>query len=280
MTALTPEQIEEGKRLLNMARQAAAKYAGLMERGMLVSPAQQHCVVLEEAILTAASEAEALRARVAELEAQAAEWGDAVEGLSELSCDIRIRAEQEAEALRAEVGRLREAVDKTREAFDEVWPFYEGEHYYDHPCSVRVRALIEAADALAMPGAEVGRLRGAALVFKPADEIPNVTPGTCKLFIAAIRRGGRPTVYTVPAYFLNAMPLVMNDGEGCGNCPDDDSHADGCPQTGWHDCKEKDGWDEYFGALLTGNDELVAWAEIPAFTPTPIRGAAAGGSGE
>jgi len=63
----------------------------------------------------------------------------------------RDAAQSALRAREAEVGRLREAVDKTREAFDEVWPFYEGEHYYDHPCSVRVRALIEAADALASP---------------------------------------------------------------------------------------------------------------------------------
>ena len=51
-------------------------------------------------------------------------------------------------ALRARAEKAEAALEKTREAFEEVWPFYEGEHYYDHPCSVRVRALIEQADAL------------------------------------------------------------------------------------------------------------------------------------
>lgn len=55
-------------------------------------------------------------------------------------------AKEQVERARAE--KAEAALEKTREAFEEVWPFYEGEHYYDHPCSVRVRALIEQADVL------------------------------------------------------------------------------------------------------------------------------------
>lgn len=133
MTALTPEQIETGARLLE---EVANDYRLSCEKRAAVRHA-----------LATASEAEGLRNKTAALETNIA----SVMRRSDHHQARADKAEQEAEALRAEVGRLREAVDKTREAFDEVWPFYEGEHYYDHPCSVRVRALIEAADALASP---------------------------------------------------------------------------------------------------------------------------------
>jgi len=29
-----------------------------------------------------------------------------------------------------------------REALELIWPFFEGEHYYDHPDSVKVRAAL------------------------------------------------------------------------------------------------------------------------------------------
>lgn len=89
--------------------------------------------------------------------------------------------------------------------------------------------------------------------------IPPATPkGTERYFIVAVRRDHNGKVWTFPAQYLNAYPLLF---EVC-ECEAEHSE-DGCPSTGWYSASSDGEYDENYSPLLSPGDELVAWAEVP-----------------
>ena len=63
------------------------------------------------------------------------------DGVVWLGGGICISALDLADALAPILTAARDAA-RYREALELIWPFFEGEHYYDHPDSVKVRAAL------------------------------------------------------------------------------------------------------------------------------------------
>lgn len=95
--------------------------------------------------------------------------------------------------------------------------------------------------------------------FSP--EIPPATPkGSERYFIVAVRRAHNGKVWTFPAQYLNAYPLLF---EVCGCEGEPDGHvSDGCPCTGWYSASSDGEYDENYSPLLSFGDELLAWSEV------------------
>lgn len=96
--------------------------------------------------------------------------------------------------------------------------------------------------------------------------IPNVKRGGSRFFVVAVRRANGK-IYTFPAAYLNKMELSFEDcsvpesGYGCVF----EETEDGAICSGWFDWKTHADYDDFYQVLLE-DGELVAWAELPAFS--------------
>jgi hypothetical protein len=100
-------------------------------------------------------------------------------------------------------------------------------------------------------------VRRATIAFHSGSALPEVTEGKLRTFIVSVRnKEGR--VHTFCAHYLNQYPLYSEDG--CGECPDDDSHADGCPETGWYYDESNFEYDHCYWRV---RGEVIEWAAMP-----------------
>ncbi len=114
-----------------------------------------------------------------------------------------------------------------------------------------------APDARGIP------LKTATIYWRDPSETPPTPAGEEAEYLAALRRKGQQKVFTIAARHLNAFPLDFEDG--CGDCPDDGTHDEGCPTTGWYSAESHSDYAAMYNRLLYSGDELVAWAEIPNY---------------
>jgi hypothetical protein len=102
------------------------------------------------------------------------------------------------------------------------------------------------------------------LHFRPGSEAPDTPAGSEATFIVTVRRAhNKDRVFTFAATYLNAYPLEWNEGDGCGDCPEDGSHDDGCPMTGWFTDRFHPDYNSYYEHLLAPGDDLLEWAAFP-----------------
>ncbi|MCV9910222.1 hypothetical protein OIV19_21750 [Brucella sp. HL-2] len=85
---------------------------------------------------------------------------------------------------------------------------------------------------------------------------PEIASGAMLTVIVLLRVStGREVM--VPAYYLNAYPLMMDDG--CDDCHQD--HQDeGCPCTGWYQQIYHPDYDDAYAPL---RGEVLAWSRLP-----------------
>ena len=103
-------------------------------------------------------------------------------------------------------------------------------------------------------------------IWNSPDITPNVKRGGSGFFVVAVRRSNGK-IYTFPAAYLNKMELSFEDcsvpesGYGCVF----EETEDGAICSGWFDWKTHADYDDFYQVLLE-DGELVAWAELPAFS--------------
>jgi len=131
----------------------------------------------------------------------------------------------------------------------------------------------EMAARIADLEAQLAAARAEAVDWHDPMEPPPIALRHYGFFLVAVKTS-EGTYSTFEAAYLNAYPLEFE--EGCGDCPENGSHDDGCPTTGWF--SSDDAEDRFLPAVASGST-LLGWTSHPVH-PAAIRSRAAGEKGD
>lgn len=100
--------------------------------------------------------------------------------------------------------------------------------------------------------------------WRKPGETPEISAGSMREFIIAVKRARNGKVYSFGATYLNAYPLNYEDCpkgrdalERCEGCDD------GCPTTGWFGVEGNDDGEHFQTLYMDKGDEFLGWRNVP-----------------